>query len=68
MESKNSPPTYPSPPSNHLPPPPPPLSPPPPPPHDQLTNSFVGNIGALSELDRMDVAPPTVHPQHLTID
>ena len=32
-----------------------------------LTHSLVGNIGALSELDRINVAPPTLHPQHLTV-
>ena len=32
-----------------------------------LTHSLVGNISTLSELDRIDVAPPTLHPQHLTV-
>lgn len=33
-----------------------------------LTDALVHNVGALSHLDRMDVAPGTLHSQHLTVD
>ena len=34
----------------------------------QLTDPLVHGVTLLSELDRMDVAPGTVQPKHLTVD